>query len=40
LCDVRGKAVVDTLADTLTEVEANTLCDSVGDVDAEALVLS
>ena len=35
-----GKTLVDMLADTQAEVDANTLTGSVGDVNAEALVFS
>ena len=38
LGDVQGEALVDTLADKLTEVEANTLSDSVGNVNVDTLV--
>ena len=35
-----GKTLVDMLADTQAEVDANTLTSSVGDVKAEELVFS
>ena len=40
LGDEKGKTLVDMLADTQAEVNANTLTSSVGDVNAEALVFS
>ena len=40
LGDEKGKTLVDMLADTQAEVDANTLTSSVGDVNAEALVFS
>ena len=40
LGDEEGKTLVDMLADTQAEVDANTLTGSVGDVNAEALVFS
>ena len=40
LGDEEGKTLVDMLPDTQTEVDANTLTSSVGDVNAEALVFS
>ena len=40
LGDEEGKTLVDMLADTQAEVDANTLTSSVGDVNAEELVFS
>ena len=40
LGDEEGKTLVDMLADTEAEVDANTLTSSVGDVNAEELVFS
>ena len=36
--DVKGKALVDTLSDTLAEVVAKTIADTVTGVEAEAPV--
>ena len=38
LSDVDAEALVDTLADSLIEVEVERLGDTLGDMDAEALV--
>ena len=37
ISDVKGKTLVDTLAETLAKVKAISLADKVSDVEAEAL---